>query len=1078
MRRWLLWAVLLPVMCVACHADVPRIVYDAAAVDAAGAALPDGVYRATFRVYADPVGGKPAWSETIDGLTVEAGRLRVELGRLSPLDLDWQRAWYVSMELGPNGERSPRTQLYRPDGRSRLTSASSDLAYLVADAPLYEAPDATCDESIHPGGNWGANIGSFEDVIAYSNGADTGSWSSLEPYCQDGYEYQCVEYIRRFYRLHLGMNTSNWHANGNQFYGYGPTWGLEQHPNNGTELPVPDDILCFNSGTYGHVAIVVSATSSTVRVIEQNVSSTNAFRNLSVTNGIVYNSTCQGWLHKPGNGTDPTAPVISGVQATGISHNSAAIQWTTDDVSSSVVDYGLTSSYGQTATSAGYTTSHTVPLTGLSANTLYHYSVRSTNGSGLTSYSGDYTFSTTPAVPGQPVVTVVSGTSLSVANNASDSASSYYAFRINDGSACSNKFVQSDGTVGSSPVWRTKSAWGTTTVTGLTPGTSYTFDVAAAGDASGSNRTSNRYGGSYVNTPTLGVANKWASGDTAAGFNGTNEYVSLPPMGFNVNLSAGFTIECWAKPSALSTWYPVIQLTDSSSYGTFVNHICFDIGGTSGVMRGEIYQSGGCGNPCYGNYYVSGTHSFTAGSWNHYAMVVSSGGTLTFYKNGVADSGQSVLYMPSSGVTRGKVQIGRRDTGSTYYWNGSLDEVAVYSSALSTARIQAHYNAPDAARYNTEVIKDNPVAYWRLGETSGTAAADNKGGYGPSASQTTLTCTNPVAPTSASANPTAICSGASSTLTATGGSGDYCRWYAGSCGGALVGTGTSIAVTPTSSTTYYARWENACGSSTCVSVTVTVNTAPSIGTQPMSQTKSVGQSVTFTVAASGGGTMSYQWRKDGSDISEVTDASYTIDSVTTADSGSYDCLVTNTCGSATSNAAVLTISSQSASTVVAAKALADGTAVTLLGPVVTGSFGSFYYVEDPNRASGIKVITAGAAPATGAMPSILAQLATQAGERVLDHAIWSGTVTGTVPKPLGISNAAAAQALPWGLLVTVWGRASVPPGATDTFTISDGSPVPIIVRLYGMALPEDGSFVVYTGALGAGPTLHVIQPAS
>jgi exopolysaccharide biosynthesis protein len=88
-------------------------------------------------------------------------------------------------------------------------------------------------------------------------------------------------------------------------------------------------------------------------------------------------------------------------------------------------------------------------------------------------------------------------------------------------------------------------------------------------------------------------------------------------------------------------------------------------------------------------------------------------------------------------------------------------------------------------------------------------------------------CVTPTAPTSASADPSTICAGSMTTLTAAGGSSDPCKWYAGGCGGTLVGTGTTIVVNPTSTTTYYARRENGCGVTTCVSATVTVSgTAP------------------------------------------------------------------------------------------------------------------------------------------------------------------------------------------------------------------------------------------------------------
>jgi len=83
-------------------------------------------------------------------------------------------------------------------------------------------------------------------------------------------------------------------------------------------------------------------------------------------------------------------------------------------------------------------------------------------------------------------------------------------------------------------------------------------------------------------------------------------------------------------------------------------------------------------------------------------------------------------------------------------------------------------------------------------------------------------CTPPVSPTSASNNGP-VCSGVNVTLTATRGSGTTLRWLTDSCTGASVGTGNNLVVFPTSTTTYYARWENGCGNSSCVTTTVTVN---------------------------------------------------------------------------------------------------------------------------------------------------------------------------------------------------------------------------------------------------------------
>jgi hypothetical protein len=86
------------------------------------------------------------------------------------------------------------------------------------------------------------------------------------------------------------------------------------------------------------------------------------------------------------------------------------------------------------------------------------------------------------------------------------------------------------------------------------------------------------------------------------------------------------------------------------------------------------------------------------------------------------------------------------------------------------------------------------------------------------------------------------------------------------------------------------------------------NVAPAIVTQPSAtQTAIAGGSVNFTVTASGVPTPSFQWKKNGTTIVGATEASLTLSSVTTTDSATYVAVASNTAGSATSNAAVLTV---------------------------------------------------------------------------------------------------------------------------------------------------------------------------
>ena len=113
---------------------------------------------------------------------------------------------------------------------------------------------------------------------------------------------------------------------------------------------------------------------------------------------------------------------------------------------------------------------------------------------------------------------------------------------------------------------------------------------------------------------------------------------------------------------------------------------------------------------------------------------------------------------------------------------------------------------------------------------------------------------------------------------------------------------------------------NSAGTATSNAATLLVNpasAAPAITTQPVGQTATVGQTITFAALASGTPTPTYQWQKNGATIAGETGTFLVLSNVQTGAAGIYAVVATNTAGAATSNAATLIVSLASALPVIA-----------------------------------------------------------------------------------------------------------------------------------------------------------------
>jgi hypothetical protein len=90
---------------------------------------------------------------------------------------------------------------------------------------------------------------------------------------------------------------------------------------------------------------------------------------------------------------------ISAITVSNITPAAATIRWTTDTPSTSQVEYGVTASLGIARLDATLTASHAVSLSGLTANTVYYYTLRSTDAQGNLGTTTVLTFATTTVTP-------------------------------------------------------------------------------------------------------------------------------------------------------------------------------------------------------------------------------------------------------------------------------------------------------------------------------------------------------------------------------------------------------------------------------------------------------------------------------------------------------------------------------------------------------------------------------------------------------------------------------------------------------------------------------------------------------
>ena len=170
-------------------------------------------------------------------------------------------------------------------------------------------------------------------------------------------------------------------------------------------------------------------------------------------------------------------------------------------------------------------------------------------------------------------------------------------------------------------------------------------------------------------------------------FDGSNDYMSSP---ITNNLTGAFSISCWIKS------------TSSNSQGVLSLR---NVGGLDILIRieadGFLYARSGSGGVIDPN-----TDTVIDGAWHH-VVYTFDGTTCTLYLDG------QVLGTPATGtgIIVSGFHIGKYVFASSTYMNGEIDEIGVWSVALSSGDVTELYNSGNGNQYpfSAAAVPDNAI---------------------------------------------------------------------------------------------------------------------------------------------------------------------------------------------------------------------------------------------------------------------------------------------------------------------------------------------------------------------------------
>ena len=223
--------------------------------------------------------------------------------------------------------------------------------------------------------------------------------------------------------------------------------------------------------------------------------------------------------------------------------------------------------------------------------------------------------------------------------------------------------------------------------------------------------------GTVKGSVTLGAPGSLTTG---ASFNGTSgSSIALPEMTLGQNL----TIGAWINNKTLTSNAPIFSVMDSQ-----MHYLSFSIQENKSSLGMTDISSK------WPEYAVYGSNPVTSGNW-HYVTFVIQGNLLSVYLDGILDNARTLSSGPFAGI-KGVAAIGASQVPwSPQWYNGTIDELAVWNTSLTAAQIQTIF-VHQVPQVITSLSSSwtpewsSVLGYWKLNESTGSSHVADSSGNG------------------------------------------------------------------------------------------------------------------------------------------------------------------------------------------------------------------------------------------------------------------------------------------------------------------------------------------------------------